>query len=63
MTEYAFIPPAAGQPQSAFVGAETPSLAIDRGEPDEIVSMAVVAVLNQISLSTFSGFSIKVSEA
>jgi len=43
MTEYAFIPPAAGQPQSAFVGAETPSLAIDRGEPDEIVSMAVVA--------------------
>jgi len=43
MTEYAFIPPAVGQPQSAFVGAETPSLAIDRGEPDEIVSMAVVA--------------------
>ncbi|HXC91181.1 MAG TPA: hypothetical protein VNV18_13550 [Stellaceae bacterium] len=31
-----------GQPHSAFIGAETVSLVIYRGEPDEIVSMEVV---------------------
>ncbi|MGH7113324.1 MAG: hypothetical protein ACREE9_02390, partial [Stellaceae bacterium] len=31
-----------GQPHSAFIGAETVSLIIYTGEPDEIVSMAVV---------------------
>src|SRR4051794_5807447 len=32
-----------GQPHSAFIGAETVSLIIYRGEPDEVVSMEVVA--------------------
>ena len=31
-----------GQPHSAFIGTETVSLVIYRGEPDEIVSMEVV---------------------
>jgi hypothetical protein len=31
-----------GQPHSAFIGAETVSLVIYRGEPDEITSMEVV---------------------
>jgi hypothetical protein len=31
-----------GQPHSAFIGSETVSLVIYRGEPDEIVSMEVV---------------------
>jgi len=31
-----------GQPHSAFLGSETVSLVIYRGEPDEIVSMEVV---------------------
>jgi hypothetical protein len=31
-----------GQPHSAFIGAETVSLIIYRGEPDEIVSLEVV---------------------
>jgi len=31
-----------GQPHSAFLGSETVSLVIYRGEPDEIVSMGVV---------------------
>lgn len=31
-----------GQPHSAFIGAETVSLIVYRGEPDEIVSMEVV---------------------
>src|SRR5438128_6310429 len=31
-----------GQPHSAFIGSETVSLIIYRGEPDEIVSMEVV---------------------
>jgi len=31
-----------GQPHSAFIGRETVSLVIYRGEPDEIVSMEVV---------------------
>jgi hypothetical protein len=31
-----------GQPHSAFIGAETVSLVIYRGEPDEIVSMELV---------------------
>jgi hypothetical protein len=31
-----------GQPHSAFIGSETVSLVIYRGEPDEIVSMDVV---------------------
>ena len=33
-----------GQPHSAFIGTETVSLVIYRGEPDEIVSMEVVDV-------------------
>src|SRR3989440_12854330 len=33
-----------GQPHSAFIGAETVSLVIYRGEPDEIVSLEVVDV-------------------
>jgi len=33
-----------GQPHSAFLGSETVSLVIYRGEPDEIVSMEVVDV-------------------
>lgn len=31
-----------GQPHSAFIGNETVSLVIYRGEPDEIVSLEVV---------------------
>ena len=31
-----------GQPHSAFIGAETVSLVIYRGEPDEILSMEVI---------------------
>ena len=31
-----------GQPHSAFIGTETTSLVIYRGEPDEIVSLEVV---------------------
>ena len=31
-----------GQPHSAFIGTETVSLIIYRGEPDEVVSMEVV---------------------
>ena len=31
-----------GQPHSAFIGTETVSLIIYRGEPDEIISMEVV---------------------
>ena len=31
-----------GQPHSAFIGTETVSLVIYRGEPDEITSMEVV---------------------
>ena len=31
-----------GQPHSAFIGQETVSLVIYRGEPDEIVSLEVV---------------------
>ena len=33
-----------GQPHSAFIGTETISLVIYRGEPDEIVSMEVIDV-------------------
>ena len=33
-----------GQPHSAFIGTETVSLVIYRGEPDEIVSLEVVDV-------------------
>ena len=33
-----------GQPHSALIGAETVSLVIYRGEPDEIVSMEVIDV-------------------
>jgi hypothetical protein len=33
-----------GQPHSAFIGIETVSLVIYRGEPDEIVSMEVIDV-------------------
>jgi hypothetical protein len=33
-----------GQPHSAFIGTETVSLVIYRGEPDEIVSMEVIDV-------------------
>jgi hypothetical protein len=31
-----------GQPHSAFIGVETVSLVIYRGEPDEIVSLEVI---------------------
>ena len=33
-----------GQPHSAFIGSETVSLVIYRGEPDEITSMEVIDV-------------------
>lgn len=33
-----------GQPHSAFIAANTTSLVIYRGEPDEIVSMEVIDV-------------------
>src|SRR5713226_8600703 len=33
-----------GQPHSAFIGSETLSLIVYRGEPDEIVSMEVIDV-------------------
>ena len=31
-----------GQPHSALIGAETVSLVIYRGEPDEVVSLEVI---------------------
>ena len=33
-----------GQPHSAFIGSESISLVIYRGEPDEIVSLEVVDI-------------------